>query len=157
MDQQENNTIELKYSLTFLQRYFNPPDVLIYHFLQMLGLPALCYLLLVNFWDGIPIFFTWVAILFVYRRVLGDAMFLLKREASQCTVVVIEPSGIGFGRRKAEYWVQRRFYKVRRGLFEANLIRHCCGCYTIVVPESAISLAELKRLVEGEAGAEGKK
>jgi hypothetical protein len=153
MDQREDKTIELKYSLTFLQRYFNPPGVLIYHFLQMLGLPALCYLLLVDFWgDGIPTFFTWVIILFLYRRFLGDAMFLLKRDASECIVVVIRPRDIGFGRKKVEYWLPwKRRSKVYRGLFGANLINYGWGRYTIVVPENAISFSELRRLVEENA------
>lgn len=151
MDHENSSTTELKYSLTFLQRFFNPIEVVIYRIFQLLGIVVLCSFFVVDtFSVWIPWVFSWAILFFVYRRAfLGGALFLLTRDASRCIVVVIRPDLIGFGRKKTEYWVFRSLYRVHRGLFGTNLIRHCWGRYTIVVPESAIPFAQLRQLVEG--------
>lgn len=157
-----NNRTEITFSLTFLQRCFNPTMMLVYRVWQSLGAILIISVFfmedLIDIIDiVVPCFFTWIVILILWRLLfLGVSTLLQNRKAARCIVLALEHNkaigfgAIGFGRKKIEYWIQYKKATIHRGLFGANIIRtdFYGTIYFFVVPESAISLSKLRELVE---------
>ena len=152
MEENDNEKIELTYSLTFIQKLINPIDGFICRAVSLFVILAVICGLVMGGYSFIPMWIlAFIVILFdilFFGRYLRETVMLVwDRDSSRC--IVIGPNDLGFGHKKPEYWISRKPLKVYKGFVGTHLIRirHKWG-HCLIVSKDAISLSELKELIE---------
>ena len=155
----ENKTAELRYSLSLIQRLLNPIGAFIYRVLSILLILIVICGLIMGGYSFLPMWiFAFVIILIdilVYGRyLLGTVLIIFERDHSRC--LIVGPEYVLFGHKKPEFQISRKLLKVEKGIAGTNLIGFVVrarfailsSMHYIMVPQSVISISELKKLIE---------
>jgi hypothetical protein len=139
--------VRFSFSLTFFQRVFDPPERLIFagSGFWMLAIGLFGIVFAPNL-QRIVISVLVVIGLLIFRKPL-HSLLLSGLQRQHINTVEFTEEHVRFGVNGLQAQLSRKPFKASRGLFGTLIMRHPLG-YSLVLPKEAISLAELKQLIE---------
>lgn len=149
-----NEKKEIVYSVSFIQRLFNPP----FTFVLRISLSFMIICLLLGITRCICYFY----------QMSGNERFLLPllcvgffffsymwwgvwKKVFKCNCsnrLIFKQKSFGFGQEEIPYWLPYQNYMVKMGLFRVSLIQDINGSTLLIVPSNFVSYLELKDFFE---------